>query len=55
VGLAAQAIAIGVCANALLKLGVAAVLGGPRYRVRAVSGLAVLFATGVATIVVLAR
>jgi len=55
VGLAAQAIAIGVCANALLKLGVAAALGGPRYRIRAVTGLAVLFAAGVATILVIAR
>lgn len=54
VALAAQAIAIGVSANALLKLGVAAALGAPGYRVRAVGGLALLLGTGVGTLVVLA-
>lgn len=50
VELAAQAIAIGVTANAVLKLGVALVLGEARYRWKAVSGLALLLTVGAAAI-----
>jgi len=39
---AAQAIAIGVLSNTMLKLTVALVLGAPRYRRRASIGLAAL-------------
>lgn len=55
VPLAAQAIAVGVSANAVLKLVVALALGSGRYRGRAAAGLVALLAVGVATIVVLAR
>ncbi|MEP7381542.1 MAG: MgtC/SapB family protein [Gemmatimonadota bacterium] len=51
VALAAQAIAIGVSANAILKLGVALALGHPRYRLRAAAGLGALLAIGVAAII----
>lgn len=52
VSLAAQAIAIGVAANAVLKLGVALLLGGPSYRWRAATGLALLLVVGVGAIAV---
>jgi len=55
VALAAQAIAVGVSANALLKLGMVLALGAPPYRLRAASGLGVLLVTGVATIALFAR
>ncbi|MCC6928771.1 MAG: DUF4010 domain-containing protein [Gemmatimonadaceae bacterium] len=55
VPLAAQAIAVGVSANAALKLVVALALGGSRFRPRAAAGLLVLLIVGVATIVLLAR
>lgn len=55
VSLAAQAIAIGVSANAVLKLGVALLLGGQSYRWRAAAGLALLLVVGVAAIVIMAR
>ncbi|MCC6773944.1 MAG: MgtC/SapB family protein [Gemmatimonadaceae bacterium] len=53
--LAAQAIAVGVSANAVLKVGVVLVFGAPGYRLRAAAGLGVLLVTGVATIALLAR
>lgn len=55
VSLAAQAIAVGVSANAVLKLGVVLILGAAPYRLRAAAGLGVLLVTGVATIALLAR
>jgi uncharacterized membrane protein (DUF4010 family) len=53
--LAAQALAVGVAANAVLKVGVTLVVGAPRYRGRAALGLSVLLVVGVAAIVVAAR
>ncbi len=50
VTLAAQAIAIGVSANAVLKLGVALLLGGAAYRWRAAAGLALLLTVGAGAI-----
>lgn len=55
IALAAQAIAVGVSANAVLKLSVVLVLGRGSYRLRAATGLGVLLATGVVTIALLAR
>ncbi|HNV77420.1 MAG TPA: hypothetical protein PKH96_22255, partial [Gemmatimonadaceae bacterium] len=55
VPLAAQAIAVGVSANAVTKLVVALVLGGPRYRAQAALGLGALLTAGAVTIVLLAR
>lgn len=55
VQLAAQAIAIGAAANAVLKLGVALALGAGGYRWRAATGLTLLLVVGVAAIVVVAR
>ncbi|MBK6841495.1 MAG: MgtC/SapB family protein [Gemmatimonadaceae bacterium] len=55
VPLAAQAIAVGVSANAVTKLVVALVLGGPRYRAQAALGLGALLTAGAVTIILLAR
>lgn len=55
VALAAQAIAVGVSSNALVKLVIALALGGPAYRLRAAAGLGVLLALGVGMIVVINR
>lgn len=55
VPLAAQAIAIGVAANAVLKIGVTLLLGARGYRWRAASGLAVLLVVGAAAIAVSLR
>lgn len=55
VPIAAQAIAIGVSANAVMKLALTLVLGESRFRAHAAAGLAVLLVVGVGTIVLLAR
>lgn len=52
VQLAAKAIAIGICSNALLKLTISVVLGGERYRRVASWGMALLLVVGGITIVV---
>lgn len=55
VPIAAQAIAIGVSANAVMKLALTLVLGESRFRAHAAAGLLVLLGVGVCTIVLLAR
>ncbi|GMV09229.1 MAG: hypothetical protein AMXMBFR55_09630 [Gemmatimonadota bacterium] len=55
VALAAEAIAVGVSANALVKMVIALALGGPAYRVRAATGLGILLALGIGAIVLLNR
>lgn len=55
VSLAAEAIAVGVSSNALVKLIIAVALGGPAYRARAAAGLGVLLALGVGMILIINR
>lgn len=55
VSLAAEAIAIGVSSNALVKLVIAMALGGPAYRMRAAAGLGVLLTLGVGMIVAISH
>lgn len=52
---AARAIAVGVIANAVLKLGLSLMLGSSRFRLVAGSGLALLAATGAVTLLVALR